>query len=143
MKRRRERDEKEKGERRILNFGHTAGHAIEKVFGITHGEAVSYGMCVAIDISVKKGLLNSSESLRIKKLLKDLCLPVTLSDVIKRSVRVPEDIYNAVKDALRLDKKKKSDHIEYILLSSIGNVSGPFHTHPRLQLFAVQSDKSP
>jgi 3-dehydroquinate synthase len=51
------RDEREKGERRKLNFGHTFGHAIEKLTGIPHGEAVGIGMVMAAALSVKKGLL--------------------------------------------------------------------------------------
>jgi 3-dehydroquinate synthase len=52
------RDEREKGERRKLNFGHTFGHAIEKLTGIPHGEAVGIGMVMAAALSVKKGLLS-------------------------------------------------------------------------------------
>ena len=48
------RDEKEEGERRKLNFGHTLGHAIEKTIGIPHGEAVSIGIVFAADLSIKK-----------------------------------------------------------------------------------------
>ena len=66
------KDPTEKGYRRILNFGHTFGHAIEKVFGLTHGESVSLGMIIALDISVKKGLLINKEAGQIKKLLSDI-----------------------------------------------------------------------
>ena len=60
------KDPKEQGYRRILNFGHTFGHAIESVFGLTHGESVSLGMIIASDISAKKGLLNKKEVRHIK-----------------------------------------------------------------------------
>jgi 3-dehydroquinate synthase len=51
------RDEREHGERRKLNFGHTFGHALEKLTGIPHGEAVGIGMVLAAKLSVEKGLL--------------------------------------------------------------------------------------
>ena len=51
------RDERESGERRKLNFGHTVGHALEKTLGISHGAAVSVGMVFAAELSKQKGLL--------------------------------------------------------------------------------------
>ena len=60
-----EQDEKEKGERKKLNFGHTFAHAIEHNTGILHGEAVSIGMAFAADLSVKLGLLKKPENDRL------------------------------------------------------------------------------
>ena len=56
------RDEREQGERRKLNFGHTFGHAIEKLTGIPHGEAVGIGMVLAATLSVQKGLLPPTDA---------------------------------------------------------------------------------
>ena len=104
------RDEKEKGERRKLNFGHTFGHAVEKTTGVPHGEAVSVGMVMASVLSVKKGHLMAKDAERIKKLLQRLKLPTRL-----------EADRKTVIDALRKDKKRKGDQIYFVLLNDIGN----------------------
>ena len=103
------KDPKEQGYRRILNFGHTFGHAIESVFGLTHGESVSLGMIIASDISVKKGLLNKKEARHIKKLLSDL----NLIDQTKHD-------YARLASAIGKDKKKNKDLIHYVHITSIG-----------------------
>jgi 3-dehydroquinate synthase len=103
-------DEKEKGERRILNFGHTFAHSIEKNLGILHGEAVSIGMVLATEASVKLGLLSLPEADRIKKILGNYKLPVKL-DLEK------DKIYNA----LLKDKKREGDFINLVLLHGLGN----------------------
>nr|CBX30095.1 3-dehydroquinate synthase [uncultured Desulfobacterium sp.] len=103
------RDEKEKGERRKLNFGHTLGHAIEKTTGIPHGEAVSLGMIFAALLSVKKGLLSSAEKQQLATLLKNLKLP-TAVDIDK----------NKIMDALNKDKKREGKGIHFVLLDGIG-----------------------
>jgi len=103
------RDEKEKGERRKLNFGHTFGHAIEKTIGVPHGEAVSAGMVIASELSVKRGYLPAKNAERIKSLLQKLKLPTSLQADRK-----------TVLDALRKDKKRRGDHINFVLLEDIG-----------------------
>jgi 3-dehydroquinate synthase len=104
------RDEKEKGERRKLNFGHTYGHAIEKVSGISHGKAVSIGSVVAAKLSLQKGLISNSDLDRIIKVLKNLDLPVSFN------------IDNSkVLDAMLKDKKREQDSIHFVLLTSIGS----------------------
>lgn len=102
-------DEKEKGERRKLNFGHTIGHAIEKTTGIPHGEAISIGMVVAARLSVKKGLLGEEDASRIEALLGDAGLPVKI-DAEKE----------AILDAIRKDKKREGGKINFVLLRGIG-----------------------
>jgi 3-dehydroquinate synthase len=104
------RDEKEKGERRKLNFGHTFGHAIEKITELPHGEAVSLGMTLASALSVRRGHLQNKDMKRIEELLKKLKLPTRLQLDGKR-----------VLDALRKDKKRKGESIDFVLLDSIGN----------------------
>ncbi|RJP81263.1 MAG: 3-dehydroquinate synthase [Desulfobacteraceae bacterium] len=103
------RDEKEKGERRKLNFGHTFGHAIEKTTGIPHGEAVSIGMVFAAALSVRKAMLSEEEFHRIIRLLNNFKLPTSL-DHDKQQVM----------DALKKDKKREGDHIHFVLLHRIG-----------------------
>jgi 3-dehydroquinate synthase len=103
------RDEKEAGERRKLNFGHTFGHAVEKVRKLPHGEAVSMGMMVAAALSVKKGYLAETEAARLETLLNRLGLPTSL-DVDREKAL----------DALRRDKKREGDAIHFVLLKRIG-----------------------
>ena len=104
-----QRDEREKGERRILNFGHTFGHAIEKTVGLRHGEAVSLGMVIAGALSVEKGLLHPDEQARMVVLLKSLGLPVRM-EVDKK----------AVLDAMQKDKKREGDSIKFVLANGLG-----------------------
>ena len=70
-------DEKEQGLRRILNFGHTLGHALETIsqYTITHGEGVALGMIAAARLSEKMGYLESKETKRIEVLIRSAGLP--------------------------------------------------------------------
>jgi 3-dehydroquinate synthase len=104
------RDEKEKGERRKLNFGHTFGHAIEKVSKVRHGEAVSAGMVLASQLGVKREGLLMEDLTRITELLKKFGLPVRL-----------EFDGSKVLEAIRMDKKREGALIHFVLLSEIGN----------------------
>lgn len=103
------RDEKEQGERRKLNFGHTFGHAVEKLSGMPHGMAVSIGMALAADISVKKGMLAENKASRLKRLLEALQLPIHF-----------DMDHKAFLDAVGKDKKREGDHIHFVLLEDIG-----------------------
>ncbi|MCF8366341.1 MAG: 3-dehydroquinate synthase [Bacteroidales bacterium] len=103
------RDEKEKGERRILNFGHTFGHAIEKVSGISHGKAVALGSVIAGKLSVQRNYMNEKDLNRIIKLLECLELPIKF-----------QGNKNEVLDALFKDKKREQDAIFFVLLQGIG-----------------------
>jgi len=104
-----DRDETEKDERRLLNFGHTFGHAIEKVTGAAHGEAVSMGMVIASALSVKKGLLPAEENRRLRAVLKNLNLPTRLVTGTRQII-----------DAIAKDKKRSGDRIHFVLLNRIG-----------------------
>ncbi|MBE0639575.1 MAG: 3-dehydroquinate synthase [Bacteroidales bacterium] len=103
------RDEKETDERRKLNFGHTFGHAIEKIAGISHGKAVSIGMVIAARFSKDKGYLSENDLERIVNLLTKLELP--LSQPLQ-----PDLIFRA----LEKDKKRADNAIHFVLLKSIG-----------------------
>jgi 3-dehydroquinate synthase len=104
-----EADEREKGERRLLNFGHTFAHAIEKLTGILHGEAVSIGMVLATKVSEKLGMISHEETVRITKVLEQYALPVVPNiDVAK--------LFNAMKQ----DKKREGGEIHLVLLEGIG-----------------------
>jgi|APFre7841882724_1041349.scaffolds.fasta_scaffold51302_2 3-dehydroquinate synthase len=106
------RDEREAGERRKLNFGHTFGHALERVAGLSHGEAVSVGMAIAARLSVEMGRLPAAACERMLGLLRRLRLPVTAAADAGR-----------VMDALRKDKKRKADRIHFVLLDDIGRAA--------------------
>lgn len=107
-----EKDERESGGRMMLNFGHTLGHAIEKIYGFntyTHGEAVAIGMVMITEISEKRGLTEKGTAEKIKSLLKIFSLPtecdVPLKDIVK---------------AAASDKKHANGGITLVLLKSIG-----------------------
>ncbi len=102
-------DEKERGERRKLNFGHTVGHALEKVNRLRHGEAVSLGMAAAARLSTRRGLLSPEDGERLEALLEKFGLPI--------KTRFNVDL---VRDALRKDKKREEDEIHFVLLEGIG-----------------------
>ena len=113
------RDEKETGERRTLNFGHTLGHALESTLGVSHGEAVSLGMVIAAELSALKGLLPEKEVRRLRALLQVIGLPV----------EVTFDKAGII-DAVRKDKKKAGSAIKMVLLRGIGE---PVVTDLRLE----------
>ncbi|MBA2760527.1 MAG: 3-dehydroquinate synthase, partial [Segetibacter sp.] len=101
------KDEYEHGERKFLNFGHTIAHAIENLYQIPHGHAVSIGMGVACKISEQ---LNSfSDTTRVTGLLKKYGLPPQFEYDKEQTLKL-----------LRADKKKEKDAISYILLHKIG-----------------------
>jgi len=120
-----ETDEKEKGERKKLNFGHTFAHALEKNTGILHGEAVSIGMVLAANLSVRQGLLPSSEPDRLVRLLGRLGLPVnTKTD------------YHALVASMKKDKKREGDFVHMVLLNRIGNAIIEKISYSQLETFA-------
>lgn len=102
-------DERELGERRKLNFGHTFGHAVEKAAGVNHGEAVSAGMVMASALSVEKGFLTEAEHQRLKSLLENIGLPTRLRVNMQ-----------SVLDALGKDKKREGEAVHFVLLNAIG-----------------------
>ena len=106
------KDEKEKGERRKLNLGHTYGHAVEKVLGISHGKAVSIGIVMAAKLSLSKKTITEQDYNRVINLLKSLNLPVSISEK-----------HTEILDALIMDKKREGDNIHFVLMNGIGDVS--------------------
>jgi len=102
-------DEREQGERRILNFGHTYGHAVEALTGISHGAAVSIGMMMAARRSVAECGFPQSDADRLERLLARLGLPVTT-----------DTPHEAIIRTMLKDKKRESNSIHLVLLSEIG-----------------------
>jgi 3-dehydroquinate synthase len=109
-----EKDEFEKGDRRLLNFGHTLGHAIEKRYELSHGQAVSIGMVAASMLSEQFTPFKDTD--RIIATLKKYGLP-TLYDA---SGALAEFDAKELMNVLRKDKKKEKDTMNYILLNKIG-----------------------
>ncbi len=105
-------DEMEMGERRKLNLGHTWGHAVEKVDGIPHGQAVGIGLVFAARLSEHLGKLSNQDATRIQNLLESLSMPTEAKSN-------PETIFKAMLS----DKKKESDYIHFVLMEGLGAVS--------------------
>ena len=100
-------DEFEKGKRRLLNFGHTLGHALEKQYELMHGEAVAIGMAFASKLSAE--MLGFRGTDKVIKLIDKYGLPMTAG-------------YNKQKvfDVLVIDKKREGELLNFILLEKIG-----------------------
>ena len=110
------RDERETGTRRVtLNFGHTLGHALETATAYrrwTHGEAIAIGMCAASQLSVLMGLCGEAPHARIVQLIRAAGLPTVARGVSRQAVR----------RALRYDKKFVRGRARWVLLKDIGRV---------------------
>lgn len=109
-----ERDPKEKGERALLNFGHTIGHAVERLsdFQLYHGECVALGMVGAAYISYLEGGLSLAQVEGIERTLESYGLPIRLEGFL----HTPEEILAVTK----LDKKMETGKIKFVLLKSLG-----------------------
>lgn len=107
-----ENDPKEKGERALLNYGHTLGHAIEKLvdFSLLHGECVGIGMLAAAKISVNRGIANQELYDSLCSMLTSLSMPIKVKGILA------EDIIAASKN----DKKMENGKIKFVLLKSCG-----------------------
>lgn len=108
-------DEFENGERKLLNFGHTVGHAIENLHSIPHGHAVSIGMIAACNLSVQLNDFHADDAAKIVRLLARYHLPVDV-----------ETDHAKVFEVLKMDKKRKGDGVHFILLKNIGNAEIKF-----------------
>lgn len=105
-----EKDEFEHGDRRLLNFGHTLGHAIENVYKLSHGQAISIGMVAASLISEEYADFKDTD--RIIDTLKKYGLSTQMDFDAKEVMNV-----------LRMDKKKVRDSMNYIFLNKIGQAA--------------------
>lgn len=100
-------DEFETGERKLLNFGHTLGHAIENMYELSHGQAISIGMTVACGLS--SVLTGFTETDRVVRVLKQYGLPTYAEYDKKKAFQI-----------LQMDKKKDVDKMNFVLLKKIG-----------------------
>ena len=106
------KDEKETDLRRVLNFGHTIGHALESYFGfqnLRHGEAVSFGMKCSTWISFKKGFIDKDEYNLLIETINQLPLP-------KLSKVNPDEIMHYI----NFDKKNENGKLNFVLLDGLG-----------------------
>jgi 3-dehydroquinate synthase len=117
-------DEFETGERKLLNFGHTLGHAIENMYKLSHGQAIAVGMTVASKLS--ETLTGFRETDRVVKVLSQYGLPTYMD-------------YDKAKafDVLRMDKKKDADKMNFVLLKKIGKAV--IHPIPLIELEKIFS----
>lgn len=102
-------DEFEGGLRRLLNFGHTIGHAVEKIERIDHGKAVAKGMVSAAQLSVAIGEFEPASVDRLKKLIQSYQLPMAIDSAPKQ-----------IEELFIMDKKREKDFIHFVLLRKIG-----------------------
>ena len=113
------RDERETGERALLNLGHTFGHALEAGCGFSgrllHGEAVALGMALAFEFSAKKGLISAADAARASAHLAAVGLPTHVKDV--PGGVPPVDI---LMELIAQDKKVKRGTLTFILVRGIG-----------------------
>jgi 3-dehydroquinate synthase len=113
------RDERETGERALLNLGHTFGHALEAGAGFSgrllHGEAVALGTALAFEFSARKGLISEADAARARAHLAAVGLPTYLKDV---PGGVPG--IDALMDLIAQDKKVKRGKLTFILVRGIG-----------------------
>jgi 3-dehydroquinate synthase len=113
------RDERETGDRALLNLGHTFGHALEAGCGFStrllHGEAVALGIALAFDFSAQKGLIAAPEAARAKAHLAAVGLPTHLKDVPGGAPTV-----DVLMDLIAHDKKVRRGTLTFILVRGIG-----------------------
>jgi 3-dehydroquinate synthase len=113
------RDERETGDRALLNLGHTFGHALEAAAGFSdrlyHGEAISIGMVLAFAFSARCGLCSTADVARVTRHLSDVGLPTRIGDI-------PGDVPDADRliELIGQDKKVKRGRLTFILARGIG-----------------------
>lgn len=113
------RDERESGERTLLNLGHTFGHALETTTGFSnrliHGEGVAIGMALAFQLSARLGHCSAQDAERFRRHLQSVGLPTAISDIPG-----PRPTPEALIAAMGHDKKVKGGRLTFILLHGLG-----------------------
>ena len=102
-----QQDEFEQGDRKLLNYGHTLGHAIENTYQLPHGHAVTIGMVVAAHLS--ENLVGFKDAKRVASLIEQYGLPAHYNFAADKAIEV-----------MQADKKRVKDVINYVLLEKIG-----------------------
>jgi 3-dehydroquinate synthase len=114
-------DERETGDRALLNLGHTFGHALEAATGfgarLLHGEAVAIGLALAFDLSQRMGLCTGQEAVRVRRHLASVGLPTTPADVAGLGAAPSELVA-----LMARDKKVRDGHVKFVLPHGIGRI---------------------
>ena len=114
------RDERETGERALLNLGHTFGHALEAATGFSdrllHGEGVAIGTVLALDLSARLGLSPAEDTLRVARHLKTAGLPSAIADIAG-----PRPDVETLLSAMMHDKKVQDGKLTFVLVKGIGH----------------------
>jgi 3-dehydroquinate synthase len=117
------RDEREHGERALLNLGHTFGHALEAATGFSdrlfHGEGVSVGMVLAAEFSARLGMISEADAARVERHLASVGLPTHLQDIAGFAQEGLGDA-DALMALMAQDKKVKRGRLTFILLQAVG-----------------------
>src|SRR5579864_4093013 len=117
------RDERENGERALLNLGHTFGHALEAATGFSdrlfHGEGVAVGMVLAAELSAQLGMIGEQDARRIKRHLAEVGLPTSLQAIAGFAQEGLADA-DTLMGLMAQDKKVKRGRLTFILLQAIG-----------------------
>ncbi|UWU69540.1 3-dehydroquinate synthase [Bradyrhizobium sp. NC92] len=117
------RDERETGERALLNLGHTFGHALEAATGFSdrlfHGEGVAIGMTLAAQFSAKLGMIGAADAARVERHLIEAGLPTRLQDIAGFAQEGLADA-DALMALMAQDKKVKRGKLTFILLEAVG-----------------------
>ncbi|MGB6397715.1 MAG: 3-dehydroquinate synthase [Bradyrhizobium sp.] len=117
------RDERESGERALLNLGHTFGHALEAATGFSdrlfHGEGVAIGMVLAAELSAELGMISGQDAARVQRHLADAGLPTHLQDIAGFAQEGLTDA-DALMTLMAQDKKVKRGKLTFILLEAVG-----------------------
>ncbi|WP_407167421.1 3-dehydroquinate synthase [Bradyrhizobium sp. ORS 111] len=129
------RDERETGERALLNLGHTFGHALEAATGFSdrlfHGEGVSVGMVLAAQFSARLGMISPDDAARIERHLSAVGLPTRLQDIAGFAQEGLADA-DALLALMAQDKKVKRGRLTFILLEAVGRAVIANHVEPAL-----------
>lgn len=129
-----ERDERESGERAVLNFGHTIGHALESVTSYVrflHGEAVAIGMVAEARVSAALGICPAAVVSRLRGLLERAGLPVTLPDDVDRA---------ELAAAIELDKKVQGGQVKFVALEDVGKTRFVLLSHQEIVELAYREE---
>lgn len=117
------RDERETGERALLNLGHTFGHALEAATGFSdrlfHGEGVAIGMVLAAEFSAELGMISQADAVRVERHLATVGLPTRLHDIAGFTQEGLADA-DALMALMAQDKKVKRGKLTFILLEAVG-----------------------
>lgn len=117
------RDERETGERALLNLGHTFGHALEAATGFSdrlfHGEGVSIGMTLAAQFSARLGMIGEADAARVERHLVEAGLPTRLQDIAGFAQEGLADA-DGLMALMAQDKKVKRGKLTFILLEAVG-----------------------